>query len=156
MSVDKLYFKDLNEGCFEEKIEYYCDCEGNEYCITTKEPLPYKQAHEILPPVYIPTTWGADRFYESKITESLYVKNSSYFYIHTKYAFKVGDIFKSNKCDNLLYYIKRYMGRDRFFSYIYQIKQVDNLAFRQEDFLNLKKNNKIIYRGYYIDKNQDK
>ena len=41
------------------------------------------------------------------------------------------------------------MGRDKFFSYIYQIRQVDNLAFRQEDFLNLKKTNKIIYRGYY-------
>lgn len=147
MSVDDRYFVDENEGCKEYITNKYTDCNGEEFCITTEEDLPYKQAQEIHAPVFISTTLGSDPFYESRImVDTDKIKGITY--LHLQYPLKVGDII-GVKGTSERYYIFRNMNRDKFGNFLYQIKRVDGFSIVQLDLNSLKKGKIVKVKGYF-------
>lgn len=147
MSVDDRYFQDENEGCKEYITNKYCDCNGEEFCITTEEDLPYKQKHEILAPVFISTTLGSDKFFQSLITLDTH-KEKGNTYLHVKFPLVVGDIFRvKNSAER--YYIFKSLHKDKFGSFLYQIKRVDGNSIVLLDLKALKKGQIVKIKGYF-------
>lgn len=144
--MDKLYFRDKNEGCLEYRQEIFCDCENQEFCITTEHELPYIQEQEILAPVFISTTLGSERFFKSKIQKNTSKINGKVF-IFINRPFREGDIFKTNE-NPTLYYIFKSLGRDNN-NFKYQIKRVDKESIIYLDINNLKSNRNIYFKGYF-------
>jgi len=149
---DSQYFVNLND-CLQEKVSYeYCDCKGEKFYVTVYEDLPYKQGKEILPPVFISTTWGSETFFRNKVKKVPYIVNNKV-YINLQYPFNVGDIFKLDKSNKPNYYIKsrskKYM--DSYGNFIYQISRLDNSEFVEEDFKMFKLNQTILLYGFLSD-----
>lgn len=147
MSADKRYFVDENEGCKEFITNEFIDCNGETFCVTTEEELPYIQAQEILAPVFISTTLGSDPFYESMImVDTNKIKGVTY--LHLRYPLKVGDILKVKGTDEK-YYIFKAANKDKFGNFLYQIKRVDGHSIVQLDLNVLKKGKIVKVSGYF-------
>ncbi|MCA9750192.1 MAG: hypothetical protein KC414_13875 [Romboutsia sp.] len=146
---DSLYFKDKNKECTETKVETYCDCNDNPFCITKEEYLPYIQEYEILAPVFISTTWGSEKFFKSIIRkEAEKIKGKTF--IHINRPLQVGEIIKIEGDCCAKYFIKsKLKKRDEFGNFIIQIERLDGYSIVYLDLDKFKENKKIIVTGYF-------
>lgn len=151
---DSPYFADVNEGCTKEVVTTYCDCKGVQHCIVRKELLPYIQKYEILAPVFIATTWGAERYYNAHLTQDAYKKKSKTI-INITYPFKVGDILKVDGSCCAKYFIKAKLGKDKFNNFIYQILRLDGFNIVALNLDELTKKKRLFVTGYLGDKSQE-
>lgn len=149
---DSLYFNDKNKGCEKSESIEFCDCEGNLNCITIEKDLPYIQAHEILAPVFISTTWGSEKYYSAIIKISAY-KERRKTYIHINRPFKVGEIIKLEGDREAKYYIKsKSKQKDKNGNFKIELKRLDKYNMVSFDLDKLKENKKVFVKGYLKDK----
>lgn len=145
--MDKLYFKDENEGCYIKRSLTYCDCEGNIQCIEYNEPLPYKQGEEILAPVFMTQALGTKRSY-TNVIKGCPKKCGKLLRLDLRYVLQVGDILRG-KSEAPLYIIvrraKRKTAKGHFRVFV---KRLDCSQLVENDLVNLEKNTLIRYKGY--------
>ena len=147
MNVTKKYFEDVNEGCVKKIVTEYCDCNGDTYCITTEEELPYVQKHEILPPVFISDTFGSQQYKKAKLSQDSYKKKGKT-YIHVTNPLKVGDVIKVKGDYKAMYFLKSMKWKDKFNNFIFEIQRLDKNSIVYLDLNKLKKGITISVKGY--------
>ena len=155
------YFKDLNEGKTKEVTETYCTCDGEEFCVTTEELLPFIPKQSIIAPVFIAMIWGTQRFRVACINKKMFTGKSRYGYhdedhLYIQYPFRVGDIFKvkGDKCAE--YYVHRRVKRGmQECGWLVQVKRVDKEPMTEADRKKFKKGKRLHTCGYFAEAKVD-
>ena len=146
--MDSIYYKDENCGKYCKKELIYCDCKGKEHCVIYYEPLPYKQAEELLPPIFISDSLNSNKYCNTCVMDKPKICKGS-IKLTVKHPMKVGDLWSPRESKNPMYYV---YTKDKFKTgkghYVVYFRRLDKSELVESDLKNLSKKTALVYRGY--------